>query len=552
MWTPGSRRRGRTWWRKRSFPTTRSATTRPRSASPTRRERHCRSVIGDGVFIGQHGSWNRRPFSGYKVIFVPFSGGRPAGTAGGCPHRLPQRKGGGARPSGRRCHRPRRRAADGRRCGQCHMAGRAWLQGLRRRNVEVTANAPPSQGPPAASTPGARLGALPRFIIFYALLYAAFGAASPFMPAFLSERGVAPQELGLLLAASTAVRLISGPAAGRLADLFHALRHGAVHLHGGRSHRRAVLSACARLLAAAPHQPRTYRHARPAPRRWPMRWHCEQRRGPSGGFEYGWVRGAGSAAFIVGSLVAGQLVADHRPRRHHRTARARARRRGHGRVDHPGCGQPCARPARTIEAGALEPCCGSPIFVRVVLIAALVLGSHAMHDAFAVIRWSAAGMSAATASVLWSEAVAAEVVVFFVLGPRLLNLIGPAGALALACSAGVLRWVIMGLTANVVAMAMIQPLHGFTFALLASRLHAAPVRLGSARARSHRAGALPHGRSRPCVRRADPAFRLGLRAIRRARLLDHGRDLRARVAGDLEPLAKRCARTLSLTLPSFE
>jgi glucose/arabinose dehydrogenase len=32
-----------------------------------------------GVFIGQHGSWNRRPRSGYKVIFVPFSGGKPAG-----------------------------------------------------------------------------------------------------------------------------------------------------------------------------------------------------------------------------------------------------------------------------------------------------------------------------------------------------------------------------------------------------------------------------------------------------------------------------------------
>ncbi len=33
----------------------------------------------DGAFIGQHGSWNRRPASGYKVIFVPFQGGRPAG-----------------------------------------------------------------------------------------------------------------------------------------------------------------------------------------------------------------------------------------------------------------------------------------------------------------------------------------------------------------------------------------------------------------------------------------------------------------------------------------
>lgn len=32
-----------------------------------------------GAFIGQHGSWNREPKSGYKVIFVPFENGRPAG-----------------------------------------------------------------------------------------------------------------------------------------------------------------------------------------------------------------------------------------------------------------------------------------------------------------------------------------------------------------------------------------------------------------------------------------------------------------------------------------
>ena len=31
------------------------------------------------MFIGQHGSWNRKPHSGYKVIFVPFEGDRPAG-----------------------------------------------------------------------------------------------------------------------------------------------------------------------------------------------------------------------------------------------------------------------------------------------------------------------------------------------------------------------------------------------------------------------------------------------------------------------------------------
>ena len=34
---------------------------------------------GEGAFVGQHGSWNRKPHSGYKVIFVPFAGGKPSG-----------------------------------------------------------------------------------------------------------------------------------------------------------------------------------------------------------------------------------------------------------------------------------------------------------------------------------------------------------------------------------------------------------------------------------------------------------------------------------------
>jgi glucose/arabinose dehydrogenase len=33
-----------------------------------------------GAFIGEHGSWNRRPHSGYAVVFVPFANGRPAGA----------------------------------------------------------------------------------------------------------------------------------------------------------------------------------------------------------------------------------------------------------------------------------------------------------------------------------------------------------------------------------------------------------------------------------------------------------------------------------------
>jgi glucose/arabinose dehydrogenase len=38
------------------------------------------SQPGVGMFVGLHGSWNRKPLSGYKVIFVPFANGRPAGV----------------------------------------------------------------------------------------------------------------------------------------------------------------------------------------------------------------------------------------------------------------------------------------------------------------------------------------------------------------------------------------------------------------------------------------------------------------------------------------
>jgi glucose/arabinose dehydrogenase len=39
------------------------------------------AAYAGGAFVGEHGSWNRRAFNGYKVIFVPFKDGRPSGKA---------------------------------------------------------------------------------------------------------------------------------------------------------------------------------------------------------------------------------------------------------------------------------------------------------------------------------------------------------------------------------------------------------------------------------------------------------------------------------------
>ena len=107
-----------------------------------------------------------------------------------------------------------------------------------------------------------------------------------------------------------------------------------------------------------------------------------------------------------------------------------------------------------------------PEFQRVLIVSTLVLGSHAMHDTFAVIRWSGAGVSPALVSVLWSESVAAEVLVFFVVGPALVTRLGARGVMALAATAGLVRWVVVGSTTAVAALAVVQPLHGLTFAAL--------------------------------------------------------------------------------------
>ncbi len=383
---------------------------------------------------------------------------------------------------------------------------------------------------------------LTRFIRLYAAMYAAFGVASPFLPAFVSARGVPPEQLGLVLGAGTAVRLLTAPLAGRIGDLLQALRvvlvvctalAAAVTLGYLAAHGFWILLGVS-LLHAAALAPITVLadalalgSASPPP--------SSGRRG----FEYGWVRGTGSAAFIVGTLLAGQAVSAFGldlivwPT-------GFAARRGSFCRD-PGAGTdsriaqplPCER-RRAVLLLLLR----LPLFRNLILVAALILGSHAMHDAFAVIRWSAAGISPATASLLWSESVAAEVLVFFVIGPALVTRLTPAGAAALAALAGMLRWAVMAQTTDVMALALVQPLHGITFALL----HLACMRLIAHtvphRPRRDGAGDLRYGRHRSRHRLAHPGLRRALRAPGRARVLGHGCAVRACLPVDLEAKAQ--------------
>jgi MFS transporter, PPP family, 3-phenylpropionic acid transporter len=180
-----------------------------------------------------------------------------------------------------------------------------------------------------------------------------------------------------------------------------------------------------------------------------------------GRFQYGWVRGGASAAFILGSVSAGQVVA--------------ATSLG-GIVWMNGTLLALAavaalwlprnaldRPLAPRQAN-VRALLAAPGFLPLMALAALVMSSHALHDGFEVLRWEDGGIGPG-AGLLWSEGVLAEVVVFVVAGPMLLRWLGPAGAAALAASAGIVRWSITAVTAWLPAMVLVEPLHGLTFAL---------------------------------------------------------------------------------------
>ncbi len=307
---------------------------------------------------------------------------------------------------------------------------------------------------------------LPRFLVLYGVLFAGFGVASPFLPALLKQFGLGSAAIGAVLAAGTAIRLLTGPLGGRWADrsgraplvLALLLAASAAVALGYLSARGFALLLLVSVLHASVLAPLT-------PVADALTLGSSERRP---GFPYGWVRGAGSASFIVGTLLSGQAVsrfglgafvwmnaallaaaAGVAPFLPNRVA---------GRTEGPA-------PAAT-QRGSVAALLRTPAFPRLMVVASLILGSHAMHDGFSVIRWRSAGLSAGQVSVVWSMSVAAEVVVFVLLGQPILDRIGPARSLMVAAVAGIARWGISARTAFFPIIACSETLHGLSFALM--------------------------------------------------------------------------------------
>jgi MFS transporter, PPP family, 3-phenylpropionic acid transporter len=306
--------------------------------------------------------------------------------------------------------------------------------------------------------------ALPNYLLLYVALYLAYGTESAFLPAFLRDHGLSAQQLGVLLAIGTSVRIVAGPLIGHFADASGARKLVlcvTACLSGCFGWIYSIAFGFLPLLAV------TVIHASATASLAPLSDALAVQASESGRrFQYGWVRGAGSAAFVGGTLLSGQMIdrwgitfivfassacflvmslAALRIRSPFRSVSSSLEK---------------------IDIGGISVLWNIGPFRRIVLVGVLIIGSHALSDAFSVILWREAGYSSFVVSMLWSEAVAAEVLVFFLLGPWIIGRLGLAGAATLAAAAGILRWSVMANTIAITPLVAVQALHGFTFALM--------------------------------------------------------------------------------------
>lgn len=292
---------------------------------------------------------------------------------------------------------------------------------------------------------------------WYVFFFLFAGAHLPFWPLWLRDWGLSETEVGTYSAAAIAMRVVLGVVLPWIADRLNAPRRmlavlavlmGVLYAAHFWIDTRPILFAATLATAAV------------AAGMLPIADALSLRAAAQGGFGYATARSVGSAAFLAANLICGLAVA----------------RWG---VDaalwwiilsfppliwlglrHPGgAGTTVARPKLT-EAWRLLK---SPVFLAAMIAGAATQGSHAVLYAYGSIHWASKGIDDATIGALWALGVAVEVALMAIWGRALIDRLGAAGAILLAASVGVFRWIIMTFDPGLSWLWPLQALHGLTF-----------------------------------------------------------------------------------------
>ncbi|MFM1959977.1 MAG: hypothetical protein RL588_1494 [Pseudomonadota bacterium] len=303
-----------------------------------------------------------------------------------------------------------------------------------------------------------------RLGLVYAALYVGNGASTPFMPIWLSERGLTGAEVGLVLSLPMLLQIVTSPALAVWADRFRLRRTPIAWLAAGTCATYLALAglhglpglAAAWLLAASLYL------ALP-----PLIDVITLDRAAREGFSYGRPRSLGSLAYIGAAGLVGGLV----------TAVSVDVALGWMVVaagltalgarfllppdPAPGPGPGAAGDGQGGLAG-LKTLVRDPVFLLAVGSAGLIQSAHAFYYAFSALAWKAQGLPESLTGLLWGVGVGVEVV-FLWFGAGLQRRLGAKNLLVIGGAAGVLRWTLLAFAPPLWALVPLQALHALTY-----------------------------------------------------------------------------------------
>ncbi len=302
-----------------------------------------------------------------------------------------------------------------------------------------------------------QFGFAPRLAALYAAIFMTGGVQLPFFPVWLKAKGLDPGMIGVVLAAPMFVRIFAIPVAARMADARDALRgtilvasclgvatYALLGLADGAAAILVMYALTALVLTPVMPLAETYAlkglNAR--------------------GRAYGPVRLWGSAAFILGTFIAG-FATDTIPARYLIwlivAGAALTVLAAFALEPMPASAPPSAKPA--IRRRHLLR---DPAFIAVVAASSLIQASHAVYYGFSALEWRGAGLDGTAIAALWALGVLAEIVLFAVSG-RLPPFFQPIALLMIGAAGGVLRWAAMALSPPDAVLPFLQLLHAASF-----------------------------------------------------------------------------------------
>lgn len=281
-----------------------------------------------------------------------------------------------------------------------------------------------------------------RLGLFYAAIYIGNGVSSPYLPVWFHHRGLTGAEIGLILSLPMLARTFTAPMIAVWADSFRLRRTPLVIL--------ALASAAAYALMA-PSFGFLW---------WLIVWFAAStvytslvplhdvivlQRSRTDGFNFGWPRGIGSAAFIVGNVGMGAILARFSPEwvLVWMVAAVLATAAGGRWLIPP---DPVQAGGGVLKLSERLAGVGDLIrdrdFMLAVLSVGLIQSAHAFYYAFSALTWKSQGIPESLTGVLWAIGVAVEIGFMWFMEPWRRRM-GPRNLLVLGGVASVIRWAAM-------------------------------------------------------------------------------------------------------------